>query len=300
MDISVERVYSKGDELVADAARASFDRTADGYTPEQNARLLNFLAKAEPPHWTPFGHVRITIDMPKRWLNHEVILENETLRAGLAIERLSNTDCRVTHSVWGWANMVRNNALGDHTQKVTDRLNSLKGLNQTLEVLGLRREPELASGASYSDDDISLRIRCPIVIARQLFKHQVGFVYSEASGRYITYSTINRPWTWKNAPDNKKQGAGEPVGFLRHMAAEAVTSFAYGVSRAAYWFLRRGLGIAPEQARFVMPLATDTTFVVTASREGWQRLLDHRLDSAAQSEIQYLAYAIGDEIHEFR
>ena len=42
------------DDSVCDAARVSFAKTADNYTPEQNAKLIRYLAKHN--HWTPFGH----------------------------------------------------------------------------------------------------------------------------------------------------------------------------------------------------------------------------------------------------
>ena len=45
------------DYAVCDAARVSFDKTADTYTPENNQKLLNYLAKHK--HWSPFAHAHI-------------------------------------------------------------------------------------------------------------------------------------------------------------------------------------------------------------------------------------------------
>jgi len=42
------------DNTVCDAARVSFDKEADQYTPEQNNKLLGYLAKHD--HWSPFAH----------------------------------------------------------------------------------------------------------------------------------------------------------------------------------------------------------------------------------------------------
>jgi thymidylate synthase (FAD) len=42
------------DNSVCDAARVSFAKLADKYSPEQNAKLIRYLAKHN--HWTPFGH----------------------------------------------------------------------------------------------------------------------------------------------------------------------------------------------------------------------------------------------------
>jgi thymidylate synthase (FAD) len=51
--------HSGNDLLVADSARVSFDKRAELYTPEQNAKLITYLAKHG--HWTPFSHPQITI-----------------------------------------------------------------------------------------------------------------------------------------------------------------------------------------------------------------------------------------------
>jgi len=46
------------DELVVDAARVSFSKLSDGYTPAQNERLIKFLAREK--HFAPFSHPHIT------------------------------------------------------------------------------------------------------------------------------------------------------------------------------------------------------------------------------------------------
>lgn len=301
MDVSVERVLSTGDRLVADAARASFDRQAKDYSDEANAGLINFLAKHEPPHWTPFGHVRITIAVPAVELFE--VVQDPTLCAGMSIKNTAG-GTHVTHSLWGWKRLLESKVFSDRTvQGIRQTLNTFDSMKHSLLALGLDEEYSAPVVPAWrSMEDITLRIRCPIVIARQLFKHTVGFVYSEASGRYISYTTVNRPWEWCNAPDNKKQGAGDPVGFVRHCLSELILGASHTVSRTAYWLLRKALRVAPEQARFVMPMAVDTTFVVTGSHQAWSRLLTHRLDSAAQQEIRVLAEhincALGVDFHD--
>ena len=65
---------------------------------------------------------------------------------------------------------------------------------------------------SYETDFVTLRVELPIAIARQFMKSVVGYMYSEASGRYITYSKIHMPTELHGKPDNKKQGSGKPLG----------------------------------------------------------------------------------------
>lgn len=46
------------DDLVADAARVSFDKIAENYSPSRNIGLIQFLARKE--HWHPFSHPQAT------------------------------------------------------------------------------------------------------------------------------------------------------------------------------------------------------------------------------------------------
>jgi len=49
------------DEMICDTARVSMAKTADQYTPEQNAKLIRFLAREG--HVSPFHHPQITMRM---------------------------------------------------------------------------------------------------------------------------------------------------------------------------------------------------------------------------------------------
>ena len=49
------------------------------------------------------------------------------------------------------------------------------------------------------------------------------------------------------------------------------------------------LGVAPEQARFVLPQGVYTEWVWSGSLQAWARFYNQRSDSHAQQEIQFLA-----------
>ena len=58
--MKVEHIDHMGnDDSVVNAARVSFAKQADQYTDEQNARLINYLARHN--HWTPFAHAFVTL-----------------------------------------------------------------------------------------------------------------------------------------------------------------------------------------------------------------------------------------------
>lgn len=46
------------DNQVVDSARVSFDKLSENYTPDQNAKLIYYLAKHK--HWSPFAHTGLS------------------------------------------------------------------------------------------------------------------------------------------------------------------------------------------------------------------------------------------------
>lgn len=140
----------------------------------------------------------------------------------------------------------------------------------------------------------TLRITCPIFVLRQLGKHQVGFSWSEVSRRYIT----GEPEFWtpddiRSRPDNIKQGSvekdwgwTEEVLFEEFAEANEIALDTYNA------LLERG--VAPEQARAVLPQSMYTTCVVTGTLLGWNHLWKLRTEEHTQLETQRYAVAIGD------
>ena len=47
------------DDSVVNAARVSYSKRAVNYTPEQNASLIEYLARHN--HWSPFAHAVVTL-----------------------------------------------------------------------------------------------------------------------------------------------------------------------------------------------------------------------------------------------
>jgi len=72
------------DMRVADAARVSFDKKASEYTPEQNEKLIKYLAKHK--HYSPFGHcfasfhVKAPVFVRAQLVKHEYLRMNEVSR----------------------------------------------------------------------------------------------------------------------------------------------------------------------------------------------------------------------------
>lgn len=146
----------------------------------------------------------------------------------------------------------------------------------------------------FSQPQIQLRIKMPIFVARQWFKHQVGFTRNEVSRRYVSSEPeLYVPKEWREKAESVKQGSGSVSDASKgcEMLAQIVTSSALQQYNS---FVRNG--ICPEQARMVLPQSMYTEFVETGSLAAYARLAKQRLDPHAQKEIQWYAQAVSDTI----
>ncbi len=145
----------------------------------------------------------------------------------------------------------------------------------------------------FTQCQIQLRIKMPLAIARQWFKHQIGFTRNEVSRRYVSEAPeIYVPTVWRKAPTGGvKQGSGDDCNASQNYAYSAWAGLAVTKAFDQYNALI-GVGVAPEQARFVLPLGTYTEFIETASLAGYARLCGLRNADDAQWETRRYAQAV--------
>ncbi|PZQ46766.1 MAG: FAD-dependent thymidylate synthase [Rhodovulum sulfidophilum] len=140
----------------------------------------------------------------------------------------------------------------------------------------------------FSHPQITLREKVPIFVARQRFKHMIGFSYNEVSRRYVDEAPeFFIPSEWRARPEGSmKQGSGDTHKLSDSVAA----SYASLINRVEELYNEMILiGVAPEQARMILPQSMYTEYVVTGSLAAFARAYKLRIDSHAQKEIQYLA-----------
>lgn len=137
---------------------------------------------------------------------------------------------------------------------------------------------------------ITMRETVPIFVARQRFKHTIGFSYNEESRRYVSSDpTFFVPDVWRKAAENKKQGSSdETVEYSGGMSIDLLYKAQVGACNAMYKAFIEA-GVAPEQARMVLPQSMYTSYYVTGSLAAWARAYRLRIDPHAQKEIQDLA-----------
>lgn len=141
----------------------------------------------------------------------------------------------------------------------------------------------------FAHCSISLRCKAPIFVARQLVKHQVGLSWNEVSRRYVdSEPEFFLPKEWRGKPVNAKQGSNGIVD-MRWFDFENILN----VSFQAYKALLT-TGVAPEQARMILPQNTMTEWIWTGSLYAFARVCKQRLDAHAQQETREVAQMISD------
>ena len=172
--------------------------------------------------------------------------------------------------------VVTNGSLGD----LTDLLHAYK-----------RRAQHFTP---FAHPQVQIRVQIPIFLARQFVKHQVGGVWSEESRRYISDEPgVWFPDEWHSRPEDVKQGSGESLEGYAAACANTFSTEAVSCALTAYSGMLRA-GVAPEEARIVLPLNMMTTVVWTGSLLFWARVCNQRVDSHAQLAAQELGRQIAD------
>ena len=150
----------------------------------------------------------------------------------------------------------------------------------------------------------TFRLHLPIFVARQWERHRVGAVrgydmydQNEVSRRYVDDEPgFFHPTEWRSRPDgNIKQGSGEALNDIGQDLCHEILTWAHKQTLACYKDLL-DIGVAPEQARMVLPQSMHTQWIETGSLAYWYRLCDLRMDAHAQREIYDLAAQVAQQM----
>lgn len=145
---------------------------------------------------------------------------------------------------------------------------------------------------------LSFRITCPIYVERQLFKHQVGWTANSISGRYVDFSdTYSVPTQLRLQSKDSKQGSSgllpsdindELVARMQKLVNDAADLYAELVKH----------DVAKEQARVILPLCLNTSFVWTGSFQAFMHLCGLRIKPDAQQETREVVQEMLDRVKE--
>ena len=146
---------------------------------------------------------------------------------------------------------------------------------------------------------LRFRLKMPIYVAREWFRHTIGFARNEVSRRYVDETPecyLPPPESLRERDTNKKQGS-KPTP-VPHAAEVHHTIKTFQELAIATYESLLEQKVAPEVARGVLPQSMYTEFIETGSLSAYARLCSLRLDPHAQAEIQVYAAALSKLIEE--
>ncbi len=149
----------------------------------------------------------------------------------------------------------------------------------------------------FGHASLQFRIKAPIFVARQLAKHQVGLLINEISRRYVDYEPeFYEVDKWRGKPVDKKQGSSdrEIEWVSRSQRTGALQTAVENLALHNYKVLLDA-GVAPEQARMILPQSMFTEWWWSGSLYAFSRVCNLRCASDAQYETRIVANLINDE-----
>ena len=151
---------------------------------------------------------------------------------------------------------------------------------------------------------ISFEVQAPIFVRAQLVKHEY-LIMSEFSRRYITDDIeFYEPDVWRKAAENKKQGSSNE-GVDHKLTFPHVDYGSKGDSSMYYELCRNSFeslleqGVAPEQARMVLPQSTMTEWTWSGTLGAFAKMCTLRLHPEAQYEARLVAQQVYDHLKEY-
>lgn len=280
------------------AARVSFSKEKLVFD-ELDAKLLKYLWTEE--HWSPLAHphlhIRTIIDTT------EMLMYAMNPIPGVLYASPSDADdiedVVITGSVYGLIQYMWKIAQADTFDTICHFLwvhyPEIMKANGFKLIPSLPHYSRVVSNEEMMQDPllrdyaiVSFRITAPIFVARQLVKHQVDLVWNEVSRRYVDYEpTFYEPDKWRQRAPNKKQGSlEEPYKYSEFL--NDVLGIWNALSTGFYNFLLK-LKIAPEMARMVLPINSETEWWWTGRLMAFDRVLRLRLHPHAQYETRRVA-----------
>ena len=142
----------------------------------------------------------------------------------------------------------------------------------------------------FANASLQFRIKAPIFVARQLVKHQVGLAWNEVSRRYVDFPPeLYKPETWRGRPKNSKQGSDGEIKLdqtIEYSMESAMESCLITYNT----LLEKG--VAPEQARMVLPQSMMTEWYWSGTLYAFSRICNLRCKPDTQKETRDVANEI--------
>lgn len=158
----------------------------------------------------------------------------------------------------------------------------------------------------FNHNALTVYVKAPIFVVRQLVKHEY-LVMNEVSRRYVDDAVeFYMPEAWRERAPNKKQGSGEGTidlsklsfsgdgtvhesGWEPSLQDDVANSLEYSFNVYASLLTA---GVAPEQARMVLPQSLMTEFFWSGFLGAWAKMVNLRDHDDAQYETRLVAQQV--------
>lgn len=148
----------------------------------------------------------------------------------------------------------------------------------------------------FRHPQVQFRVKCPIYVERQLFKHQQGISTNSISGRYVDFSdSYSKIEEWRAQSTDSKQGSAGPLSPEAQLECDFIQSSIINNCATSYARLIE-LGVAKEQARSILPLSLETEFIWTGSLQAFMHMCSLRLKPDTQAETRDVVRKMLDEL----
>ena len=139
---------------------------------------------------------------------------------------------------------------------------------------------------------LRFRLKMPIWMAREWFRHTIGFSRNEVSRRYVDDPPTFHIPNFRTRAPNKKQGSNDDVHPENESLHELMVLNCQEAVSTYNIMLKNN--VAPEQARMVLPQNMMTEFIETGSLAAYARLCHLRMGPDAQAEIRDVASQVSE------
>ena len=143
----------------------------------------------------------------------------------------------------------------------------------------------------FAHVQLQFRIKAPLFVARQLHKSSIGLAVNEVSRRYVDFTPeFHAPEAWRKRAPNKKQGSLNETFDKDSLLYNSYWDLMSKAEDLYSFMLERG--VAPEQARMLLPQSMMTEWYWTGSLVAFARIVTQRLSEDAQYECRVVAEKI--------
>ena len=149
-------------------------------------------------------------------------------------------------------------------------------------------------GTPFEHNSFRFHVKVPIFVAREWFRHRIGWSYNEFSARY---SEMPDDWYVPRLSDIRSQVGKpgsytfEPMSVADSIEARETIDDAQSHSYRTYLFLL-DMGVAKELARTVLPVGMFTEFYATCNARSLMNFFSLRSAETAQHEIRVASLAL--------